>query len=49
LNDGEDVMLGLRVTDDEIADGFGRVRLLYFGDGAEGVDEFGGFWGELFG
>ena len=49
LHDGEDVVLGLRVADDEIADGFGRVRLLYFCNGAEGVDEFGGFRREFFG
>ena len=49
LDDCEDVMFGLRVADYEIADCFWRVRLFYFGNGAEGIDEFGGFWGKLFG
>src|SRR5208282_2306993 len=47
LDHGEDVMFGLSVADDEIADCLWGVGLLQFGDGAEGLEKFGGRRGEF--
>ncbi len=42
----EDVFGAGGAADDVLADGLGGVSLLEFGDGAEGVKDFGGLFGQ---
>ena len=44
--DVEDVFGAGGAADDVLADGFGGVGLLEFGDGAEGVEDFGGLFAQ---
>ena len=44
-DDLEYVLRAGGATDDVLSNGFGGVGLFELGDGAEGVDDFGGLWG----